>query len=37
MVFYLVFSINEDIIQIHNDENIEFFYEDLINETLECC
>ena len=37
VAFSLVFGIDEDIIQIHNDKNIEFFRKDLINVVLECC
>ena len=37
IAFSLVFGIDEDIIQIHNDKNIKFFREDLIDVALECC
>ena len=37
MVFSLVLSIDEDIIQIHNDENMELFCKDLIDIALEYC
>ena len=32
-----MFGIDEDIIQIHNDKDIEFFREDLIDVALEYC
>ena len=37
MAFALIFGIDENIIQIHNNENIELFYKDLIDIALECC
>ena len=37
VAFPLVFGIDEDIIQIHNDEDIEFFRKNLIDIALECC
>ena len=35
--FPLVFSVDEDIIQINNDEDIELFHKDLINLALKYC
>ena len=37
VAFSLVFGIDEDIIQIYNDKDIEFFYKDLMDVALECC
>ena len=37
VTFALIFSIDENIIQIHNDEDIELFCKDLIDVALECC
>ena len=37
VTFSLVFGVDEDIIHIHNDEDIEFFRKDLIDIVLECC
>ena len=37
MAFSLVLSIDEDIIQIHNDKNIELFCKNLIDIALEFC
>ena len=37
VVFSLVFGVDEDIIQIHNDKNIEFFREDFIDIAMKCC
>ena len=37
VAFALIFGVDEDIIQIHNDKNIELFRKDLINVALECC
>ena len=37
MAFTFIFGIDEDIIQIHNDRDIEFFRENLIYIALECC
>ena len=37
MAFALIFGVDEDIIQIHNDKNIKFFRKDLIDVALECC
>ena len=37
MAFALIFGVDKDIIQIHNDENIELFRKDLIDIVLECC
>ena len=36
-VVFLVFGVDEDIIQIHNNKDIEFFRKDLIDIVLECC
>ena len=35
MAFALIFGVDKDIIQIHNDKKIEFFREDLIDVALE--
>ncbi len=35
--FIWVFSINQGIVNIYYDKNIEFFYWDLVNITLEAC
>ena len=37
VIFALIFGVNEDFIKIHNDKNIEFFCDDLIDVALECC
>ena len=37
VAFSLVFSVDENIIQIHNDKDIKFFRKDLIDVALECC
>ena len=37
MAFALIFGVDEDIIQIHNDQDIEFFRKNLIDVALECC
>ena len=37
VAFALILGVDEDIIQIHNDKNIELFREDLIDVALECC
>ena len=37
MAFALIFGVDEDIIQIHNDKDIELFRKDLIDVVLECC
>ena len=37
MAFFFVFGIDEDIIQIHNDKDIEFFRKNLIDVALEYC
>ena len=34
---FFVFDIDNNIIQIHNNKNIKFFYEDFINIALKCC
>ena len=34
---FLILSIDEDVIQINNDEDIKFLYQDLINVTLDAC
>ena len=31
----LILSVDEDVIQIHDDENIELFYQDLVDIALE--
>ena len=36
VAFALIFGVDEDIIQIHNDKDIELFREDLIDVALEC-
>ena len=35
VVFFLVFGVDEDIIQIHNNKDIKFFRKDLIDIALE--
>ena len=37
MAFALIFSVDGDIIQIYNDEDIELFCEDFIDIALKCC
>ena len=37
VAFALIFGIDKDIIQIHNNEDIKFFCEDLIDVALEYC
>ena len=37
MAFSFVFSVDEDINQIHNVKDIEFFRKNLIDVALECC
>ena len=37
MAFAFIFGVDKNIIQIHNDKNIEFFCEDLIDVALEYC
>ena len=37
VAFSFVFGIDEDIIQIYNYKDIEFFSKDLIDIALECC
>ena len=37
VVFSLVFSVDEDIIQIHNDKDMKFFCKNFINVALEYC
>ena len=37
LAFALIFGLDEDIIQIHNDKDIEFFRKDPIDVALECC
>ena len=37
VAFSFIFDVDGDIIQIHNDKNIKFFCEDLINVALEYC
>ena len=37
VVFSFVFGVDEDIIQIYNDKDIELFYKNLIDITLEYC
>ena len=37
VAFALIFGIDKDIIQIHNDEDIELFCKNLINIALEYC
>ena len=36
-IFFLVLSIDENIIQIHNDKDIQLFCKDFTNIALECC
>ncbi len=35
MVFFLILSINEDVVQVYNNKNIELFYQDLVYIFLE--
>ena len=37
MVFYYIFDTDENIIQIHNNKNIKFFCNNLINIALKIC
>ena len=37
VAFSLVFDVDGDIIQIHNNKDIKFFCKDLIYIALECC
>ena len=37
VTFAFIFAVDKDIIQIHNDKNIEFFHENLIDVGLEYC
>ena len=37
MAFALIFGVDEDIIQIHNDKDIKLFRENLIDIALKCC
>ena len=37
VAFALIFDVDEDIIQIHNNKDIKFFRKDLIDVALECC
>ena len=37
ITFSFVLSIDEDIIQIHNDKDIKLFCKDFIDIVLECC
>ena len=37
MAFSFVLNVDEDIIQIHNDKDIELFREDFIDIVLESC
>ena len=37
VAFALILDVDENIIQIHNDEDIELFRKDFIDVTLECC
>ena len=37
VAFALILAVDEDIILIHNDENIKFFRKDLIDVAQECC
>ena len=37
VAFALILGVDENIIQINNDKDIEFFCEDLIDVALECC
>ena len=36
MLFFFIFSINKDVIKIHNNKNIKFFYQDLVDVALKC-
>ena len=37
VAFSFIFGIDKDIIQIYNNEDIKFFYKNLIDVALECC
>ena len=37
MAFSLIFDVDKDIIQIHNNKDIEFFRKNLIDIALKCC
>ena len=36
ILFAFIFSIDEDIIEVHYHKNVEFFCQDLINVVLKC-
>ena len=35
MILALIFSVEEDVIQVYNNKDIKFFWQDLIDITLE--
>ena len=37
IVFFFIFDVDENIIQIYNDKNIKFFHKNLINIALKYC
>ena len=36
MLFFLIDGINDDIIELHNNEDIEFFGQDFMDVALKC-
>ena len=37
MAISIIISINEDVVQIYNDEDVELFYKNLVDKLLEAC
>ena len=37
MTISIIISVNKDVVQIHNDEDVELFYKNLIDKPLEAC
>ena len=37
MIISIIINVNEDVVQIHNNENVKLFSKDLVNVFLEAC
>ena len=37
MSISIIFSVNQDVIQVHNDKNVKLFCKDLVDLFLEAC
>ena len=37
MTIFIIFSINQDVIQVHNNKDIKILHKDFVDVSLEAC